>query len=77
MFNWSPAESDEFTKLKMLVASDRILKFYDPNRETRISCDASMKGLGAILEQGVDASSVCFENTENVSQDMPRLNDRP
>lgn len=51
MFNWSPTESEEFMKLKKLVVSERILKFFDPNKETRISCDASMKGLGAILEQ--------------------------
>ena len=37
--------------LKNLVTKSPVLKFFDSILPTKISCDASLKGLGAILEQ--------------------------
>ena len=38
-------------KLKELVTSSPVLKFFDNNLPTRASSDASKRGLGAVLEQ--------------------------
>ena len=38
-------------KLKELVSSSPVLKFFDNNFPTRVSSDASKRGLGAVLEQ--------------------------
>ena len=40
--------------LKKLVTAAPVLKFFDQHCTTKISCDASMKGLGAVLEQKHD-----------------------
>ena len=37
--------------LKTMVTSNQILAYYEPNRSTRVTTDASKDGLGAILEQ--------------------------
>ena len=37
--------------LKLLVISPPALKFYNPLLPTKVSCGASEKGLGAVLEQ--------------------------
>ena len=41
----------EIDTLKSLIIKPPILKFYNPNLPIKISCDASQKGLGAVLEQ--------------------------
>ena len=38
-----------FDQLKQLLASDRVLTFYDPGRPLRVDCDASAHGIGAVL----------------------------
>ena len=40
--------------LKKLVTAAPVLKFLDQHCPTKISCDAFMKGLGAVLEQKHD-----------------------
>lgn len=37
--------------LKKLITSSPTLKFFDVNRQSRITCDASQEGLGAVIEQ--------------------------
>ena len=41
-------------RLKELVSSSPVLKFFDSRRETRVTTDASKEGLGALLEQKFD-----------------------
>ena len=41
----------EIDTLKSLVIKRPILKFYNSNLPIKISCDASQKGLGAVLVQ--------------------------
>ena len=41
-------------RLKELVSSSPVLKFFDTRRETRVTTDASKEGLGALLEQKFD-----------------------
>ncbi len=44
-------QTEAFKCLKDLVTSSPTLKFFNPNLATRVACDASQQGLGAILEQ--------------------------
>ena len=45
---------EAIAKLKKLISTSPVLKFYDPNLPTQVSCDASKTGLGAVLEQKHD-----------------------
>jgi len=40
-----------FDKIKSEIISDRILKHFDPNKVTILTCDASAYGVGAVLSQ--------------------------
>lgn len=40
-----------FDKIKREIISDRILKHFDPNKITILTCDASSYGVGAVLSQ--------------------------
>lgn len=42
---------EAFEKLKTIITSPPILKFFNPNQPVRVRCDASENGLGALLEQ--------------------------
>ena len=50
-FVWTPACENTFQQLKSLVKNIIDLRHFDFHRETRIICDASYDGLGAVLEQ--------------------------
>ena len=48
---WSPQHEAAFTDIKQLVGNHPVLKFYDPQAEVTLQCDASEYGLGATLLQ--------------------------
>ena len=50
VFTWGPEHKKEFNELKKLLLS-HLIQFYNPQLQIKISCDASKKGVGAILEQ--------------------------
>ncbi|KAK3107076.1 hypothetical protein FSP39_006459 [Pinctada imbricata] len=50
-FVWRETENLCFNELKSVLASEHILKFYDPDKEIKISSNASKNGLGAVLLQ--------------------------
>ena len=51
VFNLRKSQLDAIEKIKTLITSPPILKFFDPNLPTRLKIDASSEGLGALLEQ--------------------------
>ena len=48
-FKWNSACDEAFSKIKEMVASDKVLIRYDPNLPVRLACDASPYGIGAVL----------------------------
>ena len=52
-FNWGPEHQQAFNAIKKEIAKALILAYYNPNKETILQTDASIKGLGAcLLQQG-------------------------
>ena len=50
-WQWTKEQEKSFEEVKKLVTAAPILSYYDPKEELVIQCDASQKGLGAVLLQ--------------------------
>ena len=50
-FNWGPEHEESFTMLKSEISKAPVLVYYNPQKETVLQTDASIKGLGACLLQ--------------------------
>ncbi|CAI5660683.1 unnamed protein product [Oreochromis niloticus] len=50
-WNWTTRHDDAFQRLKETIAEAPVLKYYCPEEELTVQCDASDKGLGAALMQ--------------------------
>jgi len=48
---WGTPQRTAFQKLKSELSSPRVLAVYSPHAETRVSADASLFGIGAVLIQ--------------------------
>lgn len=51
VWSWGPDQEVAFKKMKELVSSTPVLAYYDVNRETIVSADASSYGIGGVLLQ--------------------------
>ena len=58
LFHWDRPQRESFKKIKQLVSQAPVLQYYDVNKPVTIQCDASGKGLGAVLLQ--DNKPVCY-----------------
>lgn len=54
LWTFDKPQHEAVKKLKTLITSSPVLKYYNPNHPTRVSSDASQEGLGAVLEQQND-----------------------
>ena len=50
-FNWGPEHQSTFTQMKQEIVSVPILAYYNPQKQTVLQTDASIKGLGPCLLQ--------------------------
>ena len=50
-FMWTDQQDKCFKELKEMLSTEPILKFYDPNKNIKISLDSSKAGLVAVLLQ--------------------------
>src|SRR5690242_15453630 len=58
VFNWSEECQEAMDKLKQHLITAPILAYPDPTKEWYLHCDASNKGLGAVLAQMHDSKEV-------------------
>jgi hypothetical protein len=50
-WHWNQAQQKSFNKLKQMVSTTPVLGYYNPNKQVKLTVDASEKGLGAVLLQ--------------------------
>lgn len=50
-FQWNEQHEQSFNKIKELLASAKVMAYFDPEKETELVTDASPSGLSAILMQ--------------------------
>ncbi|XP_021353194.1 uncharacterized protein K02A2.6-like [Mizuhopecten yessoensis] len=56
-WHWSESCQAAFAEVKGLVTSKEVLTHYDPEKPVRLACDASPKGLGAVLSHVMNDGS--------------------
>ena len=57
-FSWTPECQAAFNELKTLMASDRVMGYYDPTRPTRLYVDEGPAGVAAIVAQRYEMEGI-------------------
>ena len=55
---WTRTHDQAFQKIKNLICKQVTLSYFEPNKQTVIEVDSSLKGIGCVLKQGF--KPVCF-----------------
>ena len=66
-WHWNDTHEKSWKQVKQLITREPVLKYFDPNKEVTLECDASESGLGAVLLQEVQPiafSSRALTSTE-------------
>ena len=58
LFYWDYPQMESFRKIEQLLSQAPVLHYYNVNKPATIQCNASGKGLGAVLLQ--DNKPVCY-----------------
>ena len=53
-WKWSKECEKSFKQAKLMLTSSKVLVHFDSKRNTRLTCDASQYGIGAVLSQEMD-----------------------
>ena len=53
-FKWGKSQQDAFEKSKQLLDNSGLLVHFDATKEIILSCDASQKGIGAVISHVID-----------------------
>ncbi len=53
IWSFDQPQYEAIKNLKALITTIPVLRYYDPKLPTQVSCDASITGLGAVLEQNM------------------------
>ena len=76
--NWSAEHETAFQKIKKLVAEITQNIHFDQNLKTRVVCEASPYGLGAVLEQNTEKGWVAIaypSRFQNLFEEKNSVND--
>ena len=76
-WHWQPEQAKSFLSLKELITTAPLLKYFNPSKPTKLSVDASSKGLGAVLLQenhpiayASGALTTCQQNYAQIEKEM-------
>ncbi|XDV38013.1 hypothetical protein PO909_007505 [Leuciscus waleckii] len=77
LWHWESIQQDSFNRLKVLVSTAPVLKFYDVSQPVTLSVDASSEGLGAVILQegqpvayGSRALTDCEKNYAQIEKEL-------
>ena len=73
---WGPAQEEAFVKLKEELTSPSVLMVYDPEAPTKVSADASMYGIGAVLLQETPGPAKTWRPVSYASRAMSQTERR-
>ena len=67
-FVWTGAHTKAFANIKAAICKETTLAFFDPNKDTVIRVDASLRGIGAVLLQDNKPISFASKSLTDVEQ---------
>ena len=77
VLSWGPDQQDSFEKVKTLICSSPTLAYYDKDKPTIVSSDASSYGLGSVLLQehpeGIKPVAFCSRTLTAAEQQYSQI----